>query len=285
MIDKLKLYSGDYYKISDHISIYQPTIGEIIDYGEREFYVMAFAFCTQPGDMKWQLWDQGIDWTEVKDWELFSTYLVKTLDKKSTSILFGDIIDFSEMKLEFDEDKNVDVLKQHVVEILDEDENVEINEDKGFLNRFLKGFFKKKNDDDKEIKTLEYDIVIDPFIYKNMCEVLRETYGFSINKDKPGNQATKEIQIDLDRSDYIVAAKKPYHSNLFNYVSTLVNSEGFKHDEKTVMDMKIYPFMDSLKRISKIKNANLLLQSGYSGFGISLKEINKKELDWMGDLK
>ena len=53
---------------------------------------------------------------------------------------------------------------------------------------------------------------------------------------------------------------------------------------KTVFDMNIYAFMDSLKRISKIKNATLLLQSGYSGFGISFKDIDKEELDWTGNI-
>ena len=48
--------------------------------------------------------------------------------------------------------------------------------------------------------------------------------------------------------------------------------------------MKIYAFMDSVKRISKIQNAGLLLQSGYSGFGVDLQKIDKKQLDYMGDL-
>ena len=48
--------------------------------------------------------------------------------------------------------------------------------------------------------------------------------------------------------------------------------------------MKINAFMDSVKRISKIKNADLLLQSGYSGFGVNLKNIDKKQLDWQGEL-
>ena len=48
--------------------------------------------------------------------------------------------------------------------------------------------------------------------------------------------------------------------------------------------MKIYAFLDSVKRISKIKNAELLLQSGYSGYGIDLKTINDKQIDWLGEL-
>ena len=49
-------------------------------------------------------------------------------------------------------------------------------------------------------------------------------------------------------------------------------------------DMKINAFMDSVKRITKIKNSDLLLQSGYSGFGINLKNLDKKQLDWLGEL-
>ena len=65
----------------------------------------------------------------------------------------------------------------------------------------------------------------------------------------------------------------------------MVNSSGFKYTHTDVWDLKINAFMDSVKRIGKIKNAELLLQSGYSGFGISLKDINKKELDWLGELE
>ena len=49
--------------------------------------------------------------------------------------------------------------------------------------------------------------------------------------------------------------------------------------------MKINAFMDSVKRIGEIKNADLLLQSGYSGFGVNLKEIDNKQLDWLGELE
>lgn len=48
--------------------------------------------------------------------------------------------------------------------------------------------------------------------------------------------------------------------------------------------MKINAFMDSVKRISKIKNSDLLLQSGYSGYGVNLKEVDKNQLDWIGEL-
>ena len=65
----------------------------------------------------------------------------------------------------------------------------------------------------------------------------------------------------------------------------MINSEGFKYNHDQVWDMKINAFMDSVKRIGKIKNAQLLLQSGYSGFGVNLKEVSQKQLDWLGELE
>jgi len=67
-------------------------------------------------------------------------------------------------------------------------------------------------------------------------------------------------------------------------ISAMVNSEGFKYNHNEVWNLKINVFMDSVMRIGKIKNASLLLQSGYSGFGINLKEVDQKQLNWMGGL-
>ena len=100
----------------------------------------------------------------------------------------------------------------------------------------------------------------------------------------PANNSTKRFLIE-DAIDEMNRNKNiEYHSNLKNLISAMINCEGFKYNHSQVWGMKINAFMDSVKRIGKIKNANLLLQSGYSGFGINLKEINKKQLDWLGEL-
>jgi hypothetical protein len=43
-----------------------------------------------PSEMKSQLWDMGIDWTQITDFQLFMM-LAPTLSKDKTSILFGDV--------------------------------------------------------------------------------------------------------------------------------------------------------------------------------------------------
>lgn len=96
-IDPLKLYFGEDFYINDKIKITQPTIGQIVQYGEQGYFGMAHTITAIPSDMKSQLWDMNIDWMEISDFELF-TLLCKTLPVEKTSILFGDL-DFTELKL------------------------------------------------------------------------------------------------------------------------------------------------------------------------------------------
>lgn len=94
--DSLFIYFGDDYVINDHIKIHQPTIGEVADYGEAQYFSMVHSLCAIPSDMKAILWDMGIDWCELDDFSLFQM-LSQTLTPDKTGILFGDL-DFSKMR-------------------------------------------------------------------------------------------------------------------------------------------------------------------------------------------
>ena len=94
--DELKLYFGDPYRINQYITIFQPTIGDIVDYGEREYYSMVQTLTAIPSEMKSQLWDMGLDWTQLTDFQLF-LMMSQTLPQEKTQILLGDI-DLQKMK-------------------------------------------------------------------------------------------------------------------------------------------------------------------------------------------
>ena len=95
-IDQLQLYFGDPYVINEHITIKQPSIGQIMEYGERKYYQMVHTITAMPSDMKSQLADMGFDYEKMEDFQLFQM-LVQTLPKESTAILFGDV-DFTKLK-------------------------------------------------------------------------------------------------------------------------------------------------------------------------------------------
>lgn len=279
-VDKLKLYMGEPYIINDYISINMPKLRDIVEYGERDFYEMVFSIVERPTNMKWQLWDVGIDWTKLDYWTFFTDIIAPTLTRERTSILFGNILDFSIMKKTYNKDIDSYVLVQDVAVFDDEYNDEENDYDKNVIRK-IKHLMKT---DDSGQSPHEYQIVIDKYTYNIICKIIRDTYGFEEKHDMPANEVTKIAQIEDEKEYYLMNKDKPYESSLINYISAMVNSSGFKRDDITVFDMNIYAFMDSVKRISKIKNAELLLQSGYSGFGIDLKEIDKKEIEWAGDI-
>lgn len=106
-VDELQLYFGEDFIINDRIKIRQPLIGDVISYGEAEYFSMIHTFTAIPSDMKSQLWDMGLDWTEVEDFELFMM-LAQTLTPDRTSILFGDL-DFSKLR-PFRNNQNGDIV-------------------------------------------------------------------------------------------------------------------------------------------------------------------------------
>ena len=106
-VDDLKLYIGDDFIINDNVRVLQPKVRNIAEFGEREFFSVLHTVTAIPSDMKSQLWDMGLDWMEVEDFELFMM-LVQTLTPDRTSILFGDL-DFSKLR-PFRNNQNGDVV-------------------------------------------------------------------------------------------------------------------------------------------------------------------------------
>ena len=244
MNDELQVYRGKDYVISKYITIHQPTLNEICDMGESKYYQMVYNLTATPQSMKAQLWKMGIDYTEITPYMLFYIMLYRVYSKEFTSILFGDL-DFQKFKL-----------LKHL-----DDESI-------YLSQYIKG----------------EEVVIDEYTYTLIMGYLRKVHFIEKDERMPANNTTKMILIEDALDELKANENKEYHSLLTNLISALVNSEGFKYNHSQVWEMKINAFMDSVKRISKIKNAELLLQSGYSGFGINLKEIDKKQLDWLGEL-
>ena len=245
--DELKIYRGEDFVVSKYIKIHQPSLSEICDYGEQEYYSMIYHLTATPQTMKVQLWDMEprIDYTKITPYELFYNILYRLFPKEKTSIIFGDL-DFTKFQIMQRKD-NGDIL----------------------LCQFV-------NDE---------QVIIDEFTYNLIMDYLRKVHGVYKDEKIPANNTTKMILIEDAREEIEKNKNKEHHSQLVNLISSMVNSEGFKYNHTQVWDMKINAFMDSVKRISKIKSAELLLQSGYSGFGINLKEIDEKQLDWLGELK
>lgn len=320
-VDKLNLYRGKPVKINDSISLCVPTIGEISDYGEEKYYSMVYNLCSVGIDLCWQLEESGIKFDEISDYELFVNILCQSYNKDQTKIIFGDKLNFKKMKKCLNiENKSVVLCQTYLVSIplkespslkSDTITQIPVNSNVVLKNKcsnefceiqyeeftgYIMSDYLTKDDNnyfvcepeifDHRNGCVEYGtILIDEDDYYKIVTHLRAMHNLKRDDRIAGTNSCRRAFIEDAKMEYEARKNEPFKSNLLPMISTLVNMDGFKRNDANIWDMNIYAFMDSVKRIGKIRNSTLLLQSGYSGFGIDLSKFkNKDELDFMGEL-
>ena len=82
------LYKRDI-PINDSIRIVIPKVGEILDC-EDSYYGTVSMLTAMPVDLMAQLYDIGIDFTEINEYELFML-MFPGLQTRDTSLVFGDL--------------------------------------------------------------------------------------------------------------------------------------------------------------------------------------------------
>lgn len=244
-INDLKIYFGDDYVINNAITIKHPTIGDIVDLNEQDYFSTVYTLAAIPSDMKSQLWDLGICWEDISDFELFAM-LSRSLTVDRTKVFFGDL-DFTRFEL----------MKNSINDELVMVQQVDPTED---------------NPDGL--------IVIDTYIYLRIVTFIRKLHNIKPVVEKAGSKIVRQILIEEDRRKIAKVKGEEYRSQLLPMVSSLINCSEFKYGLKEVRQMPIYAFMDSIARIQIIKSSTALLQGCYGGM-IDTSKIDKKELNWM----
>ena len=91
-IDWLKLFFHFQYPITDKITLYQPYVRDIIDYkdGESTFLFLLYVFVGNTTYFKVFLWDNGVDWNKISDFEMFCD-MVRAFTPEQTKLFFGDL--------------------------------------------------------------------------------------------------------------------------------------------------------------------------------------------------
>ena len=272
-IDDLKIYRGSDIPITDKIIVTQPTIDQIIEFGERKYFQSVYTLTGVGADFKWQLWDYyDTDYTKIEDFELFKKMIYQSLSSKKKI--------YEEFK------KNPEQYKEYIDSMTDDDW-------KGLLFNPISLILKDVDfadfeiyDSDKDKETIlydkEHDITIDRFVYRRIVEAVRKIHGLKRNNQIPANERTKMDLIEDARDDAMMASNKEYKSVLKPLISALAVKTGQLGND-SIWNTKINMFFDSIKRINKIQDAELLLQGAYSGFA-SLKGVDKNRLDWAGEI-
>lgn len=272
-IDELKIYRGSDIPITDKIIVTQPTIDQIIEFGEKRYFGAVQCLTGVGADFKWQLWDYyKIDYTTIDDFELFK------------KIIWGSLSSKKHIYKELTE--NREKYAEQLKNISEEDlEDMLVNPLSLVLKDIDLADFEEYQSD-KCPETILYDkerdITIDRFVYTRMVDAVRKIHGFKRNNQLPANEITKMFLIDDAREEAMLSAQKPYKSVLRPLISALAVKTGQLGSE-SIWNTKVNMFFDSIKRINKIQDATLLLQGAYSGFA-SLKGVDKDRLDWAGEI-
>ena len=272
-IDELRIYRGSDIPITDKIIVTQPTLDQIIEFGEKRYFQAVHQLTGVGADFKWQLWDYfQIDYTTIDDYELFKKMIWHSLSSKKH--IYKELMD--------NQDKYAEELKKISEEDLAE---MLVNPLSLILKDIDLADF-EEYESDKCPETIlydrEHDITIDRFVYAKIVDAIRKIHGFKRNDQVPANDITKMFLIDDAREEAMLAAQKPYKSVLKPLISALAAKTGQLGNDN-IWNVKVNMFFDSIKRINKIQDATLLLQGAYSGFA-SLKGVNKDRLDWTGEI-
>lgn len=225
-VDELKLYLGSDIKVASGITLYQPTIGEIANYNEAEYFSMAQTLCATPSSMKVALDDMKLDYMKVDDFQLFMM-LCQSLTPEKTRPLFGDL--------------DLTKFKPYALE--------------GTEEVFLAN---------GEVDESGQPIIINSIIYEILVTYIRRMHNFKKQVDKAGNEITRKILIEEDRKSARRNKDKPYKSFLVPLISSLQGRQGYTKDY--VCNMGLYEFMNQIARTQIIVQADAALSGMYSGF-------------------
>lgn len=201
-IDEAKILRGNDIVINDVITIRQPSLDEIVDYGERKFFSTFYSFCAIPSDMKSMLDDIGLDFMKVTDWQLF-IMLTRNMPLEETSIIIPNI-DFSKLELMQVNDTEEVVLADDTVIITEAIYNDFIP-----YVRMMIGYVLKR---EKAANKFTKQILID-----------EERYKRSLSKDKKYESTLNSMILTLvNTEEFTYTYKNVYEITFFQLLKSFV---------------------------------------------------------------
>jgi hypothetical protein len=146
----------------------------------------------------------------------------------------------------------------------------------------LKNFRESISPQNKEriLYDAKHDIVIDQMIALEICNAIRKIHFWDAPQGHAGNAEAKQYLIQRNRMKKKRLAKKPYKSFLENIIISLVNTEEFKYDYETVMNLSVYKLNASWRQIQKKKNWEQTMNGAYFGT-VDLSKINLEKISWL----
>lgn len=255
--DELEAYFGEDYYVTDKIKISQPTIIDLVKFGDTRFYQEVISrICGNPTTFRLQLWKADIDWNDLSDFMCFSL-MIKHLTPDKTRLLFGDL-NLSWFEMFHDYEKDCDILV--------------------YVPRDEHGNYIQVDYDDA--------IIIDEFVYAKIVGYIRHMFNYYPKIEKAKNKATKEAIIwedEMKLENQMINNESTNKSVLLPLISAVLNHPGFKYKKNELKEVGIIEFMDSVNRLKVYESSIALLHGAYSGM-IDTSKIDNKNFDFTREL-
>ncbi len=247
--DELKMYFRKPYVIDlentdGSITLIQPSVNDIIELGEKRFYTTLNIFTTNTTAFRLQLWEQGLDWNVMSDFDLFIN-LLNNADKEIYQTFLPNI-DFG----------NFGIFKKSISD----------SEDKV-----------------KVLYDVQNKIEINEQVYFHMSQYLRNTFNIFPDEKITEDIILKNWYIEKDRRELKNRESKKDEetkSGLLPIISGCVNHPGFKYKTSELEELGVYQFYDSVKRLQVYESTTALQKGMYSGF-MDTKNISNEDYNFM----
>lgn len=258
--DKLKMYFGEDCTIHG-ITISIPTIGDILEIGESNFYKALSPFLNNSTSIRVLLYDAfHKDWNKTKDIEVF--YILSQISKADNLIKENNgefTLGPDPLKLIF---KDVDFSDFQLVPNKNEINGETI--------------------DEFALYSKSQDIFLTEYQYLEIAEYIREMMNIHPKVERAKGKTTKHWILQEDRMK-AQNKEKEKSSSLLPIISSCENHPGFKYKLKELKEVNICQFMDSVNRIQKYEQGTAALKGIFSGF-VSKKDIPDELINFMGEL-
>lgn len=126
------------------------------------------------------------------------------------------------------------------------------------------------------------DIKIDRFVQGKIASTLRKIHNLEKNTKRPGNDAARDYMLRRAREKQSRRKKSLRDSQLESLIIALVNTEQFKYDYESVLDLSIYQFNRSVHQIIRKINYDNRMHGVYAGT-VDASKLGDKELNWLYD--
>lgn len=141
-------------------------------------------------------------------------------------------------------------------------------------------FMTDRNTGRKLLFDRDNDIAIDRATHAKIAMTLRRIHKLQNKPIVPGNEEAKKYLIERTRKKLLRRRGKKEESELESLIISLVNTEQFKYNYQTVLDLSIIQFNESVHQIIRKDAYDKRMIGVYAGT-VNAKELKPEELSWL----